>query len=84
MGDDHGAAGGGGADPRTDWMRARVISALRCKEEKFDKLLTSLEDGATITSFLDSDTTRILVYDNGKGDLTAVGFINFLTFPNRA
>ena len=71
MGDDGGGGGGGGPDTRTDWMRARVLSALRCKEEKFDKLLTG-EEASTIHSFLDSDLTRIIIFDNGKGDLTAV------------
>ena len=71
MGDEHGGGSNGEADLRTNWMRARVLSALRCKDEKFDKLLTG-EEAGILHSFLDSDLTRIIIFDNGKGDLTAV------------
>lgn len=72
MGDDEGAVRNGGPDSRMDWMRSRVISALRVKDEKFDKLATS-DEGQVVLNFLDgNDTTRILIFDNGKGDLSAV------------
>lgn len=73
MGDEEqGKGGAGGPDTRMEWMRSRVISALRMKDEKFDKLMAT-EEGSVITNFLDSnDTTRILIFDNGKGELSAV------------
>lgn len=73
MADDDGPSGkASGPDTRLEWMRSRVLSALRVKEDKFDKLITS-EEGAVINNFLDgNDTTRVLIFDNGKGDLSAV------------
>lgn len=71
MGDED-ARRGDGPDPRVEWLRVRVSSALKFKDEKFDKLMTS-EDGQVLLNFLDSsDTTRMLIFDNGKGDLSAV------------
>jgi len=72
MGDEHGGQAGGPVDPRIDWLRSRVISALRCKEDKFDRLLGIPEEMDSLKAFLDSDLTRIIIYDNGKGDLTVV------------
>ena len=60
-------------DARLVWLRARVCSVLRCKEEKVDRLLANEESAAAVGAFLDgAELNRLLVYETGKGELAAV------------
>mmetsp|Transcript_25005 Transcript_25005/g.85566 ORF Transcript_25005/g.85566 Transcript_25005/m.85566 type:complete len:4525 (+) Transcript_25005:136-13710(+) len=61
-----------GPDTRMSWLSSRVCTSLKCKEEKFSKLIATDEAAAHIVAFLDApDVTRLVIFDNGKGDLNA-------------
>ena len=71
MADDDGAKK---SDGRVAWVRSRVVSSLKLKDEtKLDRLFANEDFAAAIASFLDtSDTNRLLIFDSGKGELAAV------------
>lgn len=60
-------------DPRIIWLRQRICSVLRCKEDRVERLLGNEESAAAVSAFLDgAELNRLLVYDSGKGELAAV------------
>lgn len=60
-------------DPRYVYIRKHVVSSLKCKEDKVDKLLSGEDSAAALSGFLDGgDQSRLLIYDAGKGELAAV------------
>jgi len=60
-------------DPRVIWLRQRICSVLRCKEDRVERLLGNEESAAAVSAFLDgAELNRLLVYDSGKGELAAV------------
>ena len=55
-------------DDRPAWLQARIISSLKCKEEKAVAFFTAEENKAALYAFLDdSECRRLMVFDAGKG-----------------
>ena len=59
-------------DERLLWLEARVLSSLKRKADVWAKLLSAEDSRAAITMFADDpDTSRLLVYENSKGEVVA-------------
>ena len=60
-------AEGAPSAPATGWLEAAVCLGLKCKPEKFKKLLASEEGGRPLLDFLsDPDSRRVFVLDGSK------------------
>jgi hypothetical protein len=60
-------------DARVAWLRSRICSSLKCKDDKLDRLFGNEDSAACVASFLDTgDCNRLLIFDAGKGELAAV------------
>ena len=74
------ASGGGDedgakkSDLRVSFLRSRVASSLKLKDDtKFDRLFANEDSATAIAAFLDtSESNRLLIFDAGKGELAAV------------
>ncbi|TPX33478.1 hypothetical protein SmJEL517_g03633 [Synchytrium microbalum] len=63
-------------DPRCEWFSDRVCNALRLKNDKFKKMVSTQENWEAIVKFLDSsDVNTILFYLNARDELLPA--INF-------
>ncbi|KAH0572206.1 Dynein heavy chain [Spironucleus salmonicida] len=57
-------------DPRANWMRPRVASSLKIKEDKFIKSASENDHTAVLMNFFESEEVHtVFVYENKQGDL---------------